>query len=69
MKMLGNLTMKVPGFSKPLTVKVTEAKSDFPCQHDWDVYYTHNKLDENSPGATLDKPTYPKVEKPTLVQK
>uniref|UniRef100_A0A1I7X2P3 RRM domain-containing protein n=1 Tax=Heterorhabditis bacteriophora TaxID=37862 RepID=A0A1I7X2P3_HETBA len=54
MKSLDSIAMKVSGFSEPLRVKASETKSEFPCRHDWDLFYMKNKMDESKPGERPD---------------
>ncbi|VDL82933.1 unnamed protein product [Nippostrongylus brasiliensis] len=53
-KVLETLTVKVSGFSDPVRVHATEAKSEFPSRHDWDLFFMKNKLDESKPGERPD---------------
>ncbi|KIH60245.1 hypothetical protein ANCDUO_09510, partial [Ancylostoma duodenale] len=53
-KILESLTVKVSGFSDPVRVRASEAKSDFPRRHDWDLFFMKNKLDESKPGERPD---------------
>ncbi|KHJ80604.1 hypothetical protein OESDEN_19719 [Oesophagostomum dentatum] len=53
-KTLESLTVKVSGFSDPVRVRASEAKSDFPRRHDWDLFFMKNKLDESKPGERPD---------------